>query len=52
MLIIKKKFLNKDPNYFELLSDEKFQYRFRLSKKRVKYLLIVLNGEIDAATDR
>jgi len=40
------------PNLYEILTDEEFKYRFRLSKSCVDYLLSLLEGKLKTATDR
>jgi len=40
------------PNYYNILGDDEFIYRFRLSKNCVDYLLILLAGKLETATDR
>jgi hypothetical protein len=40
------------PNYYEMLTDDEFIYRFRLSKNCVNYLLHLLTGKLETATDR
>jgi len=40
------------PNFYEILTDDKFKYRFRLSKSCVNYLLQLLEGKLETPTDR
>jgi len=39
------------PSFYEILTDEKFMYRFRLSKSCVNYLLQLLEGELETPID-
>jgi len=40
------------PNFYEILTDDEFKYRFRLSKSCVNYLLQLLEGKLETPTDR
>jgi len=40
------------PNYYDILIDDEFIYRFCVSKSCVNYLLNLLEGKLEMATDR